>query len=100
MDIDPTAVRVHPVAVGGMFGVRGELYPEDFLVPLAARRVGESVAWAEDRIDHTAATNHHPSIAPQGFVDPDGHRAPFALSPPTRLHSCTSHRRDRAPPHL
>lgn len=55
-------VTVHPVAVGGMFGVRGELYPEDFLVPWLARRTGRTVAWIEDRREHLAAINHAPEL--------------------------------------
>ena len=35
--------------VGGGFGARGEFYPEDFLIPFAARHVGRPVKWIEDR---------------------------------------------------
>ena len=44
--------------VGGGFGVRGEFYPEDFLIPFAARRLGRPVNWIEDRREHLIATNH------------------------------------------
>jgi CO/xanthine dehydrogenase Mo-binding subunit len=44
--------------VGGGFGVRGELYPEDLLVCLAALRLGRPVKWIEDRREHLVATNH------------------------------------------
>jgi len=44
--------------VGGGFGVRGEFYPEDFLVPFAARHLGRPVKWIEDRREHLMATNH------------------------------------------
>jgi len=44
--------------VGGGFGVRGEFYPEDFLIPFAARQVGRPVKWIEDRREHLMATNH------------------------------------------
>ncbi|HZT89215.1 MAG TPA: xanthine dehydrogenase family protein molybdopterin-binding subunit [Stellaceae bacterium] len=43
---------------GGGFGVRGELYPEDFLVCLAALRLGRPVKWIEDRREHLMAANH------------------------------------------
>lgn len=46
------------VDVGGGFGVRGEFYPEDFLIPYAARQVGRPVKWIEDRREHLTATNH------------------------------------------
>lgn len=51
-------VLCHHVDVGGMFGVRGELYPEDFLIPWAARVVGRPVKWIEDRREHLLAINH------------------------------------------
>ena len=44
--------------VGGGFGVRGEFYPEDFLVPFLALRLGRPVKWIEDRREHFLATNH------------------------------------------
>ncbi|MCC6890439.1 MAG: xanthine dehydrogenase family protein molybdopterin-binding subunit [Hyphomicrobiales bacterium] len=44
--------------VGGAFGVRGEFYPEDFLIPFAARLIGRPVKWIEDRREHLIATNH------------------------------------------
>ena len=44
--------------VGGGFGVRGEFYPEDFLIPFAARRLGRPVRWIEDRRESLMATNH------------------------------------------
>jgi CO/xanthine dehydrogenase Mo-binding subunit len=43
---------------GGGFGVRGELYPEDFLVCLAALRLGRPIKWIEDRREHLMAANH------------------------------------------
>ena len=46
------------VDVGGGFGVKGEFYPEDFLIPFAARLVGRPVKWIEDRREHLMATNH------------------------------------------
>jgi aerobic carbon-monoxide dehydrogenase large subunit len=44
--------------VGGGFGARGEFYPEDFLIPFAARLVGRPVRWIEDRREHLTAMNH------------------------------------------
>ena len=44
--------------VGGGFGVRGEFYPEDFVIPWAAMRLGRPVQWIEDRREHLMATNH------------------------------------------
>ncbi len=44
--------------VGGGFGARGEFYPEDFLVPFAARHIGRPVKWTEDRREHLMTINH------------------------------------------
>jgi aerobic carbon-monoxide dehydrogenase large subunit len=45
-------------SVGGGFGVRGELYPEDVLAVWAADALGRPVVWLEDRREHLIATNH------------------------------------------
>lgn len=44
--------------VGGGFGVRGELYPDEVLVNLAALRFRRPVKWIEDRMEHLIAANH------------------------------------------
>jgi aerobic carbon-monoxide dehydrogenase large subunit len=49
---------VHESHVGGGFGIRGELYPEDVLVCVAAMRLGRPVKWIEDRREHLVAANH------------------------------------------
>ena len=54
----PSAIHVHESHVGGGFGIRGELYPEDVLVCAAAMRLGRPVKWIEDRREHLIAANH------------------------------------------
>ena len=51
-------IRLHAADAGGGFGVRGEFYPEDFLVPWLAARTGRPVKWIEDRSEHLVAANH------------------------------------------
>ena len=58
MSLPEDAVVMVENDVGGGFGVRGEFYPEDFLIPFAARRLGRPVKWIEDRREHLMATNH------------------------------------------
>jgi carbon-monoxide dehydrogenase large subunit/6-hydroxypseudooxynicotine dehydrogenase subunit gamma len=58
LGIDETMVRVHACDAGGGFGVRGEFYPEDFLVPWLARTLRRPVKWCEDRAEHLVAVNH------------------------------------------
>ena len=57
-----TAVELIETDVGGGFGARGELYPEDYLVPIASRRAGVPVKWIEDRRENLTATNHSRDI--------------------------------------
>jgi carbon-monoxide dehydrogenase large subunit/6-hydroxypseudooxynicotine dehydrogenase subunit gamma len=58
LGVDETLIRVHAIDAGGGFGVRGEFYPEDFLVPWLAVTTGRPVKWAEDRAEHLMAVNH------------------------------------------
>jgi carbon-monoxide dehydrogenase large subunit len=55
---DESAIRMHAVDAGGGFGVRGEFYPEDFLIPWLAVRHRRPVTWVEDRAEHLVAVNH------------------------------------------
>src|SRR5262249_50010606 len=57
MQLPESAIRMVENDVGGGFGARGEFYPEDFLIPFAARFTGRPVKWIEDRREHLAATS-------------------------------------------
>ena len=54
----PSSVHCYESHVGGGFGIRGEIYPEDILVCVAALRLGRPVKWIEDRREHLIAANH------------------------------------------
>ena len=58
LGLDETLIHVHGVDAGGGFGVRGEFYPEDFLIPWLAMTLRRPVKWAEDRAEHLVAVNH------------------------------------------
>ena len=58
MGLPEHAVDVVETDIGGGFGARGEFFPEDFLVPFAARRLARPVKWIEDRREHFLATAH------------------------------------------
>jgi carbon-monoxide dehydrogenase large subunit len=58
LGLSENAIDMIEPDVGGGFGVRGEFYPEDFLIPFAARHLGCPVKWIEDRREHLMATNH------------------------------------------
>ena len=55
---DPARLHLYEGHVGGGFGVRGEVYPEDALACLGALRLGRPVKWIEDRYEHLIAANH------------------------------------------
>src|SRR3954469_18134067 len=56
LGLSEQAIDMIELDVGGGFGVRGEFYPEDFLIPFAARHVGHPVKWIEDRREHLMST--------------------------------------------
>lgn len=58
LERSPNSLHLHELHVGGGFGVRGELYPEDVLVCVAAIRLRRPIKWIEDRREHLIATNH------------------------------------------
>src|SRR5207253_8163300 len=58
MELPESAIRMVENDVGGGFGVRGEFYPEDFLIPFAARLTGRPVKWTEDRRENLMCINH------------------------------------------
>jgi carbon-monoxide dehydrogenase large subunit len=58
LGLDVDAVDLIEVDVGGGFGSRGEFYPEDYLIPAAAKFAGRPVKWTEDRREHMMTANH------------------------------------------
>ncbi len=58
MGLPEKSVRMLEYDVGGGFGARGEFYPEDFLIPYAARLLRRPVKWTEDRRENLTALNH------------------------------------------
>ena len=100
LGLSPSRVHLYEGHVGGGFGIRGELYPEDVLVCAAALRFRRPVKWIEDRREHLIAANHSRAAAasrPRG----DRCRGPHprhrrrVLSRPGRL--CAHPRAPRCP---
>ncbi len=58
LQIAETRVRVIAPDVGGGFGCKIQLYPEEMLVPYAALALGRPVRWVETRRENLAATVH------------------------------------------
>lgn len=53
-----TSIHMRSTDAGGSFGVRGDFFPEDFLVAHAAVLAGRPVKWIEDRAENLTTTNH------------------------------------------
>jgi CO/xanthine dehydrogenase Mo-binding subunit len=58
LGLDEALIHFVETDAGGGFGSRGEFYPEDFLIPWTARRLGRPVKWVEERREHFLAINH------------------------------------------
>ena len=54
----PVSIHLKEGHTGGGFGIRGELYPEDVIVSVAALKFDRAVKWIEDRREHLMAANH------------------------------------------
>ena len=58
LGLNEATVELVECDVGGGFGVRGDFYPEDFLIAFAAHRYRHPVKWIEDRREHLVSINH------------------------------------------
>jgi CO/xanthine dehydrogenase Mo-binding subunit len=69
------SMQLYEGHVGGGFGIRGEIYPEDVLVCAAALKFRNPIKWIEDRREHLIAANHsrqqHHKV--RAAIDADGH---------------------------
>ena len=57
LDIPGHQIRVVAPDVGGGFGGKGSLYPEEIFVCAAARQLRRAVKWTSDRLEDLAASN-------------------------------------------
>ena len=58
LDMPQEQLRLIELHVGGGFGGRGEVYPEDYLIPFCAIRLKRPVAWTADREEELRSLNH------------------------------------------
>lgn len=58
LDLPEAMVRVIAPDVGGGFGPKVFVYPEEILVPFLALQLGRAVKWIEDRTEHFISTAH------------------------------------------
>jgi carbon-monoxide dehydrogenase large subunit len=58
LELPEHRLRVIAPEVGGAFGAKNALYPEEVLAVALARRLGRPVKWIEERQEHMLATSH------------------------------------------
>src|SRR5919106_4440293 len=58
LGVDPSLVRVITPDVGGGFGAKAGVYPEEVLLGWVARKVGRPVRWVETRSESMVALGH------------------------------------------
>ena len=75
-------LRVVVMDVGGAFGMKGQIYPEEVLVVWAAGKVGRPVKWTADRSESLASDMHgrHQITEAELALDRDGRVLAFRTS--------------------
>lgn len=58
LDLPLDDVRVIARDIGGGFGLKGALHPEDLIVPIVAYKLRRAVKWIETRSEHMTSCNH------------------------------------------
>ncbi len=58
LGLDRPKVRVVATDVGGGFGIKAQVYPEEILLAWIARRMNAPVKWIETRSEHMRAASH------------------------------------------
>jgi carbon-monoxide dehydrogenase large subunit len=58
LGVPEARVRCVALDVGGGFGGKGHVYPEDLLITFLARRLGRPVRWIEGRSEHLMSATH------------------------------------------
>lgn len=100
LGLDPEKIRVIAPDVGGAFGGKASLYPEDAVVGFAAQKLGRPVKWTSTRSDDLLAATHARGGVLEGALAlaadgrflalraditfPLGHWMPFSGSVPAR----------------
>ena len=72
LKVPPGKVRVVTTDVGGGFGMKGFLYPEQPLVLVAAKKIGRPVRWSAERMESFLADDHGRDMRMTGELALDG----------------------------
>ncbi len=79
LHLDPQALRVVAPEVGGAFGVKNGLYPEEVLVAWAAQQLRRPVKWIETRSESMVATIQGRGMVLDGELAADASGTVLAL---------------------
>jgi aerobic carbon-monoxide dehydrogenase large subunit len=79
LDLPESTVRVQSPDIGGGFGVKAHVYPEEIIVAAIALRVGRPVKWMEDRAENLLASSHARDqiVTVRAAADADGRLLAF-----------------------
>lgn len=58
LHLSPQEVRVTSADIGGSFGQKGHIYPEDVVIAWLARHLGQPVVFVEDRLENLVSASH------------------------------------------
>jgi aerobic carbon-monoxide dehydrogenase large subunit len=58
LDVDEQSLRIIAPDVGGGFGPKAVFYPEEVVIPIAAKKLGVPVKWVEDRRENFVTTTN------------------------------------------
>jgi carbon-monoxide dehydrogenase large subunit len=74
LGLPPQKLRVTTPDVGGGFGMKGFIYPEQPLVLIAAKKLGRPVRWSAERVESFLADDHGRDMRLKGelAIDADG----------------------------
>jgi carbon-monoxide dehydrogenase large subunit len=80
LGVPESRVRCVALDVGGGFGVKGHVYPEDMLLPFLAKLCGHPVRWLETRREHLLCSCHSRDQVHDAEIGFDGEGRILALS--------------------
>lgn len=79
LDLPPQKLRVTTPDVGGGFGMKGFIYPEQPLVLIAAKKLGRPVRWSAERVESFLADDHGRDMRMKGELALDANGRILAL---------------------
>ena len=75
LGLEPEHVVVSCPSVGGGFGLKAHVHPEEIVVAAAARRLERALKWTEDRVENLTGAGHarEQRLRVRAAADADGH---------------------------